>query len=82
MSCRHLHQWRLTADGNHQCNKYQKHNDPDDISLFKGNAYFPTQQNYLQYLEAFPQKFQVEVSTRKVCQILYSLPFRKRRVVI
>lgn len=58
---RHLHQWRLTADGNHQCNKYQKNNDPDDISLFNGKAYFPTQQNYLAHLKNFPQKFQVEV---------------------
>ncbi|KDR66863.1 hypothetical protein GALMADRAFT_283703 [Galerina marginata CBS 339.88] len=52
---RHLQQTRLTADGNHHSNKYSKNTDPDDVSLYDGNAYIPRDQEYKEYLEKLPK---------------------------
>ncbi|KAJ7111002.1 hypothetical protein C8R44DRAFT_633535, partial [Mycena epipterygia] len=47
---RHLNQCQRTLDGNHQCNQFNKNNDPDDVSLCAGNAYFPEHEAYQSYL--------------------------------
>jgi hypothetical protein len=49
--CRHLNQIQLTADGNHHSNKYIKNNDPNDVSLYNGQAYFPNDADYREYIE-------------------------------
>ncbi|KAJ6490891.1 hypothetical protein C8R45DRAFT_901278 [Mycena sanguinolenta] len=51
---RHLNQMQRTLDGNHQCNQFNKHNDPDDVSLCGGKAYFPNHDEYQAYLVKVP----------------------------
>lgn len=59
---RHLHQERMTADGNHQSCQYEKNTDPDDVSLSSGNAYFPNDEVYKAYLKIVPKKEDVSNS--------------------
>lgn len=56
---RHLNQSQKTLDGNFQCNKMKKNSDPDDISLFQGNAYFPKDDLYKEYLRNVPKSEEV-----------------------
>jgi hypothetical protein len=58
----HLNQCQRTLDGNHQCNQFNKNNDPDDVSLCAGKAYFPEHQEYQSYLAKVP-------TSREVCSI-------------
>ncbi|KAF7371602.1 CxC2 domain-containing protein [Mycena venus] len=51
---RHLNQLQRTLDGNHQCNQFNKNNDPDDVSLCGGKAYFPNHDEYQAYLAKVP----------------------------
>lgn len=51
----HLNQTQFTADGNHHSNRYLKNTDPDDISLFNGEAYFPNDQQYREYVKKLPK---------------------------
>ncbi|KAJ6474802.1 hypothetical protein C8R45DRAFT_935329 [Mycena sanguinolenta] len=48
----HLNQSQRTLDGNHQCNQFSKNTDPDDVSLCAGNAYFPLDSIYQDYLKS------------------------------
>ncbi|KAK1215224.1 hypothetical protein PQX77_022175 [Marasmius sp. AFHP31] len=43
---RHLHQTRLTLDGNYQANHFAKKHDPNDVSLWAGKGYFPVASVY------------------------------------
>ena len=45
-----MNQTQDTADGNHHTNKFAKNDDPDDMSLFAGKAYFPDETEYKRYL--------------------------------
>ncbi|KAF8965358.1 hypothetical protein BDZ97DRAFT_1904028 [Flammula alnicola] len=47
---RHLNQTRFTADGNFHLNHFIKNNDPEEISLFRGNAYFPKDEKFKPYI--------------------------------
>ncbi|KAK7001782.1 hypothetical protein R3P38DRAFT_3326686 [Favolaschia claudopus] len=52
---RHLCQQKTTADGNFHCTKSKKTSDPNDRSLFKGTAFFPTHEQLEEALKDAPQ---------------------------
>ncbi|KAJ7710854.1 hypothetical protein B0H17DRAFT_914216 [Mycena rosella] len=52
---RHLNQQRQTLDGNFHCNKSTKNTDPSDVSLYEGNAYFPTNKYLNEQLAKAPK---------------------------
>lgn len=53
---RHLSQTTFTADGNHHLNKFVKNTDPNDVSFFRGRAYFPEDSEFQRYLRMIPDK--------------------------
>ncbi|KAJ3792384.1 hypothetical protein GGU11DRAFT_750096 [Lentinula aff. detonsa] len=52
---RHLITIFDTVDGNFKTGNYNKHNDPNDVSLFAGQAYMPDQKHHEHYLKTVPQ---------------------------
>lgn len=58
---RHLNQSQRTLDGNHQCNQFSKNTDPDDVSLCAGEAYFPLDSEYQEYLKSVPKSTEVYI---------------------
>ncbi|KAJ3816710.1 hypothetical protein F5880DRAFT_1512414, partial [Lentinula raphanica] len=49
---RHLIQWRVTEDGNHQVAQYFKNTDPFDQSIYSGRSYFPEVTEYKEFLKS------------------------------
>lgn len=47
---RQLRQERLTIDGNFHCTQSAKNSDPNDVSLYKGTGFFPTQEELTEHL--------------------------------
>ncbi|KAJ7705876.1 hypothetical protein B0H16DRAFT_1747026 [Mycena metata] len=47
---RQLRQERLTIDGNFHCTQSAKNSDPNDISLYNGTGFFPTQEELTEHL--------------------------------
>ncbi|KAJ3779925.1 hypothetical protein GGU10DRAFT_337611, partial [Lentinula aff. detonsa] len=52
---RHLITIFDTVDGNFKTGNYDKHNGPNDVSLFAGRAYMPDQKRHEHYLKTVPQ---------------------------
>lgn len=70
----HLHQLKRTIDGNFKTGNYDKKNDANDVSLFGGRAYMPSEQRYQHYLTTVPQ---LQKEVRVPACILYILPIHR-----
>ncbi|KAE9392160.1 hypothetical protein BT96DRAFT_1058534, partial [Gymnopus androsaceus JB14] len=69
----HLHSLKRTVDGNFKTGNYDKKNDTNDVSLFGGRAYMPSEQRYQHYLETVPQlqkEVRALVSIKTTCNHL------------
>ncbi|KAE9393534.1 hypothetical protein BT96DRAFT_999399 [Gymnopus androsaceus JB14] len=51
----HLNSLKRTVDGNFKTRNYDKKNNTNDVSLFGGRAYMPSEQRYQHYLETVLQ---------------------------
>ncbi|KAJ7447699.1 hypothetical protein FB451DRAFT_777855 [Mycena latifolia] len=59
---RHLNQERRTIDGNFHCTKSMKNTDPNDLSLYRGSSFFPTDADLKEYLAKVPVTTKTEKS--------------------
>jgi hypothetical protein len=52
----HMIQIRQMGDGNFHSNHFVKNTDPDNVSLFKGQAQFPNNLKFKAYIAGIPEK--------------------------
>ncbi|KAJ3834035.1 hypothetical protein F5878DRAFT_665121 [Lentinula raphanica] len=78
----HLHSRRWTVDGNNKTGNYAKNNDLNEISLFAGRAYMPSERSFEHYQQLVPQlqKEKTTCSHLKVANGANSAKYKNQRI--
>ncbi|KAJ3816641.1 hypothetical protein F5880DRAFT_1619098 [Lentinula raphanica] len=79
---RHIHSQRWVVDGNMKNGNFDKRNDPDDVSLFAGRGYMPSEEDFNRYQNTVPQlqKEKTTCSHLKVANGADTAKYKNQRI--